>query len=155
MSRQDRVVADREEIIKIVDKCDTIHIGMHDGEDIYVVAMNYGYTWENDTLTFYLHGAVKGKKLDLLRANPRVGFQLDCDHRLVEGELPCQFSFKFASVIGKGNVEILEDPQEKIAAMKILMGQYSDRDFEFNERLLSIVSLMKLTVTEFTGRRAR
>lgn len=152
MSRQDRLVTDKEELIEIIRRCQVIHIGMHDGEDIYVIPMNYGYTWQEGELTFYLHGALEGKKIDLLKKNGRIGFEVDCDHELVEGKLPCQFAFKFASVAGTGTAELLEDPQEKIKAMECLMRQYSDREFAFTERLLSIVSLIRVRVDAFTGR---
>lgn len=152
MSRQDRLVTEKEELISIIDRCQVIHIGMHDGENIYVIPMNYGYTWENGALTFYLHGALEGKKIELLKKNGRVGFEVDCDHELVEGKLPCQFVFKFASVAGNGKAEIIEDPAEKIQAMERLMEHYSEREFEFNERLLSIVSMIRIRVEEFTGR---
>ena len=152
MSRQDRLVTDQEELIEIIRRCQVIHIGMHDGEDIYVIPMNYGYTWENNKLTFYLHGALEGKKIDLLKKNGRIGFEVDCDHELVEGKVPCQFAFKFASVAGTGTARILEESQEKIQAMEYLMKKYSDREFEFTERLVSIVSLIRVEVDTFTGR---
>lgn len=155
MSRQDRFIENKEEIIDIIKKCQVIHVGIHDGEDIYMVPLNYGYTWENEQLTFYMHGAVQGKKIDLMKENPRVGFCIDCDHELLEGNLPCQFGYKFASVVGNGIVEFIEEPQEKIEAMKILMKQYSNREFEFNERLLTIVSMFKIKVTGFTGKARR
>lgn len=152
MSRQDRLVTDKETLIDIIDRCQVLHVGMHDGEDIYVIPMNYGYTWENGELTFYLHGALEGKKIRLLRENKRVGFSIDCDHKLVEGKLPCQFAFEFASVAGNGEAELVEDPAEKIRAMEHLMRQYSQREFEFNERLVSIVSVIRIRVSDFTGR---
>ena len=152
MSRQDRLVTDQEALIEIIDRCQVLHLGMHDGDDIYVIPMNYGYTWEDGELTFYLHGALEGKKIRLLKENPRVGFSVDCDHQLVEGKPPCQFAFQFASVAGTGAAELIEDPQEKIKAMEHLMRQYSDREFEFNERLVSIVSVIRIRVEAFTGR---
>lgn len=152
MSRQDRLVTDKEVLIGIIDRCQVLHIGMHDGDSIYVIPMNYGYTWENGELTFYLHGALEGKKIRLLQENKQVGFSIDCDHKLVEGKLPCQFAFQFSSVAGTGEAELIEDPKEKIKALEHLMRQYSDREFEFNERLVSIVSVIRIHVKEFTGR---
>ena len=57
----------------------------------HIIPLNYGYTMEEGKLTFYLHSAVKGNKLDLLRQNPNVCFELDCDYRPFEGVLPCQY----------------------------------------------------------------
>ncbi len=152
MSKQDGLVTDREEIVKIIARAQVIHLGLHDGDDIYMLPMNYGYTWEEGQLTFYLHGALEGKKIDLLRKNPHVGFAVDCDHQLVEGEKPCQHSFRFASVIGNGEAELVEDPQEKMKGLKALMRQYSQREFEFYPRLVSIVAVIKITVRDFTGK---
>ena len=45
----------------------------------YVIPMNFGYTWDEDGLTLYFHGGVKGKKIDSLGADPRICFELDCE----------------------------------------------------------------------------
>lgn len=153
MRRRDIEITDMKEMRYVLDTADVIHIGMHDGDDIYVLPMNYGYTLENGELTFYVHGSLEGKKLDLIRECPNVGFELDCDHQLIEGRLPCQYGYGYASIIGKGHMEIVEDPKEKMQALTILMACLSGKNFEFNERLVSIVSVMKLTVSEFAGKR--
>lgn len=153
MRRRDREVSELEGIRQILDRSKVIHIGMHDGDDIYILPMNYGYTLEDGKLTFYMHGGLKGKKLDLIRANAKVAFELDCDHYLVEGKVPCQYGYGYASVMGKGTASIIEDGQEKMEAMSIFMKCLTDKEFEFNERLVSIVTVIKLTADEFTGKR--
>ena len=47
---------------------------------------------------------------------------------------------------------IVEDVQEKMEAMSILMKTQTGRDFQFNERLVSIVSVIRLDVTEFSAK---
>ena len=108
---------------------------------------------EADRLVFYLHAALEGKKLDLLKANANVGFELDCDHELIEGRVACQYGYRYASIVGKGKAEIIEDPQEKIKALTVLMKCQTGKDFEFNERLVSIVSVIKITAEDFGGKR--
>lgn len=153
MRRRDREVSELEEIRQILDTSKVIRIGMHDGDDIYILPMNYGYTLEECELTFYMHGGMEGKKLDLIRANGKVAFELDCDHSLIEGKVPCQYGYGYASVMGKGTATIVEDAQEKMEAMSVLMKCLTDKEFEFNERLVSIVTVIKLTAEEFTGKR--
>lgn len=153
MSRQDRLITDKEEMIKIIEACQVVRIGMMDEDEVYILPMNFGYTWENEELVFYLHGALEGRKMEVLKKCPKVGFELDCEHELVEGKLPCQYVFKFASVVGNGTAELVEDPQEKMRALSILMKHVSEKEFEFNEKLVSIVSVVKVKATSFTGRR--
>ena len=68
LTRREREITDIEEIIKILEKENIIHIGLVDGDEPYVVPMNYGFTMENGKLTIYLHGATEGKKLDFYTA---------------------------------------------------------------------------------------
>jgi nitroimidazol reductase NimA-like FMN-containing flavoprotein (pyridoxamine 5'-phosphate oxidase superfamily) len=153
MRRRDREIETREEMIHVLEESKVVHIAMHDGDGIYIVPMNFGYTYEGDELILYIHAALEGKKLDLIRENPGVGFEMDCDHQLIEGKMACQYGYRYASIVGKGQAQIIDDPQEKVQAMTVLMKTQTGKDFEFNERLVSIVSVIKIRAEEFSGKR--
>lgn len=153
MRRRDREIESTEEMLAVLDACQVMRIGMMDAGSVYVLPMNFGYQYEDGQLTFYMHGALEGKKLDLIRQNSSVGFEMDCDHKLIEGKVACQYGFHYASIVGKGVAEVITDPQEKIEGMTILMKGMTGKDFEFNEKLVSIVSVIKITATEFSGKR--
>ena len=153
MRRRDREIESTKELLAVLDACQVMRIGMYDEDGVYILPMNFGYAFEDDKLTFYMHGALEGKKLDLIRQNSKVGFELDCDHKLIEGKVACQYGFHYASIVGKGIAEIITEPQEKIKGMAILMKSITGKDFEFNEKLVSIVSVIKITATEFAGKR--
>ena len=153
MTRRERQVTDIEEIKDILDKCMVVHLGLIDGDEPYVVPLNYGYTMEDDKLTIYVHGATVGHKLDLIRQNPKVFFEMDCDVLPFEGAKPCQYGTSYSSVMGRGTAEILEDVEEKEKGLSILMKTQTGKDFEFNEQLVSIVSVIKITVSEYTAKR--
>ena len=72
ITRREREVTDINEILSILDKAKVLHLGLVDGDEPYVVPMNYGYVMEDGKLTVYLHGAKVGRKLDVMRANPKV-----------------------------------------------------------------------------------
>lgn len=153
MNRRDREVTDFNDFRSILDQCMVVHVGIHDEEDIYILPMNYGYTLDDTgKLTFYLHSGRRGKKLDLLRSNGRVSFELDCDHQLIEKEKPCQYGFAYSSIMGKGNAVIVEDVQEKQEALSILMKCVSGKDFQFTEKLTTIVEVIRIDVEEYTGK---
>lgn len=152
LTRREREITDTPEILKILDKSKIVHIGLVDGDEPYVVPMNYGYTYENDILTLYLHGATEGKKLDLMRANPKVFFSIECDIEPFSGQVACQYGTSYSSIMGKGIAEILEAPEDKMSGLTRFMKTQTGMDFEFNERLVSAVSVIKINVTSFTAK---
>ena len=114
--------------------------------------MNYGYTLEDDRLVLYLHSAVRGKKLDMIAKNSKVFFEIDCDLVPFEGAVPCQYGMSYSSIMGRGTAVIVEDVQEKMKAMSILMKTQTEKDFAFQERLVSIVSVIRIDVAEYTAK---
>ena len=152
MTKRERQVTDREEILKILDKCKILHLGLVDGDEPYVVPMNYGYVMEGEQLTLYMHGATKGYKLDLMRKNPKVFFEMECDVQGFEGEIACQYGTVYQSIMGRGKATIIEEPQEKIETMKLFMKSQTGRDFEFSEKMVSAVVMIRIDVSEYTAK---
>ena len=153
MTKRERQVTDEAQIRQILDAAKVLHLGLAVDNMPYVVPMNYGYTMENGHLVLFLHSALQGKKLDMIRQNPNVFFALDCDREPFEGEKPCQYGLAYASVMGCGTARIVEDVAEKEEAMSVLMKTQSGKDFTFNERLVSIVAVIRIDVAEYTAKK--
>lgn len=153
ITRREREVTDLDEIIGILNRAKIVHVGMIDGDMPYVVPMNYGYKLENNVLTLYLHGAKTGRKLDVIRSNPKVFIEIDTDIVPFEGNLACQYGVSYSSVMGEGIAEIIEDVEEKKLALSVLMKTQTEKNFEFTEKMVGIVSVIKITVTDFTAKR--
>lgn len=152
MTKRERQVTDENQIRHILDTAKVLHLGLAVNDEPYVVPMNYGYTMEEGKLVLYMHSALRGKKLDMMRANPKVFFEMDCDLVPFEGEKPCQYGLVYSSVMGHGTARIVEDVEEKIEAMKLLMKTQTQKDFEFNDRLVSIVAVIRIDVEEYTAK---
>lgn len=152
MTRRERQITDLDEIIKILDKSKVLHLGMVDGDEAYVVPMNYGYIMEDGKLTLYLHGARRGRKLDLMRANPKVFFEMCCDIVPFEGDVACKYGITYASIMGRGIAEIVEDVEEKKLALSTLMKTQTGKDFEFEDKMTTVVSVIKITTLEYTAK---
>ncbi len=153
MTRREREVTDWQEKLAILDKCKVLHLGLVDGDEAYVVPMNYGYEMQNDTLVLYLHGARQGRKIDLIRQNPKVFFEMDCDITPFEGDIACRYGITYASIMGRGVAEILEDAEEKKHAMSVLMKTQTSKDFAFEDKMVAFVSVIKITASSFTAKR--
>ncbi len=152
MRRKDREITDLDEILKIMKKCDVCNIAFFDKEYPYIIPMNFGFSSRNGETALYFHCALAGKKLDLLRSNPKVGFEMDCSHNLVIEELDCECTMEFESICGNGTIEILPEDQ-KIAALGELMKQYKKQPgMNFNEKYVKAIEVLKLTVNEITGK---
>ena len=152
MTKRERQVTDPQQILEILDKAKVMHLGLCENNEPYVVPMNYGYVFEEGKLVLYLHSAVRGKKLDMLRQNPRVFFELDCDLMPFEGRVPCQYGLAYSSVMGRGTGYIVEDVEEKKRAMSVLMKTQTGKDFSFEDRLVSMVAVIRIDVTEYTAK---
>ena len=153
MTRREREVTNLEEIIGILDRAKIVHVGMVDGDRPYVVPMNYGYTLNEGKLTLYLHGAKRGRKLDVLRSNPNVFVEIDTDIVPFEGEVACKYGLCYSSIMGEGIAEIVEDTERKKEALSIFMKTQTNKDFEFDDRMVSVVSIIKIDVNEFTAKK--
>ena len=152
MTKRERQITDPKQIEAILDASKVLHLGLAVDNEPYVVPLNYGYTMEDGKLVIYLHGAQRGKKLDMIRSNPRVFFEMDCDRVPFEGVMPCQYGMVYSSIMGRGQAHIVEDVEEKKKAMTILMKTQTGKDFTFEDRLVSMVAVIRIDVAEYTAK---
>jgi nitroimidazol reductase NimA-like FMN-containing flavoprotein (pyridoxamine 5'-phosphate oxidase superfamily) len=154
MRRKDREVSDLNEIIKIVDKCEVVRLGLVDNGVPYIVPLNFGYEFNDQTLTMYFHSALEGRKIDILKTNPFVCFEMDCSLKITKHEIPCNWSAEHESVIGCGKVIFIEDDAGRKAAMDIIMKRYGFEGVpEYNENIFKKTAIYKLVADSITGKR--
>lgn len=152
MRRKDREVTDINELLDIIQECRICHLGMQDDKGIYIVPLNYGFEYVENQLNLYFHSAKVGRKIDALKLNPNVCIEMDCDHRLIEGDKACDYSFGFKSIIGNGQASFVEDYNEKLKGLQLLMRHETMKEFEFDAKMVNMVAVMKVVVQEFSGK---
>ncbi|MGB4596153.1 MAG: pyridoxamine 5'-phosphate oxidase family protein [Anaerolineaceae bacterium] len=153
MRRSDREVSDFDGMLAIIKACDVMRLAMVDetGEP-YIVPLNFGWETKNHKLSLYFHSAKEGRKLDILRQNPNVCFEMDTDHRLTVAEKPCGYSFGFKSVIGWGEVELLETYAAKAFGLDVIMRHAGKFDSQFDPEDTQRVCVGKVLVSYMTGK---
>lgn len=153
MRRKDREVTDFNEQLAILKKCDVCRIALN-GDDgyPYLVPMNFGMDVQDGQLYLYFHCATEGKKLDLIRKDNRAFFEMDWGHDLIFSQENMSCSMAYESVMGKGTLEFVAE-DEKLEALKILMGQYHAEDFPIKISRIPTTTVLRLTVSEMTGKR--
>ncbi len=150
MRRKEREIKDQSEIERIISKALVCRVAVCEGNKPYIIPMCFGF---KDGILFF-HSAQEGKKIEILKKNNRVCFEMDVDTELVEGEKGCDWGIKYTSVIGYGRATFIEDMKEKRNALHILLGHYSNKKYEFSEDSLSQVAIIKIQIESLTGKKA-
>ena len=151
MRRKDREVTDSMKIADIISRCTCCRIGFYDNGEVYIVPLNFGYKAKNDTYIFYFHGAKEGRKIDLIRKNPKVGFEMDTNYALNDADIACDYSARFQSIIGNGIVSMVSEIEEKKLGLSLLMEHNTGkREWDFDEKMVNAVTVFKLVVTKMS-----
>ncbi len=153
MRRKDREVTDIDEIKDILDLCKTCHMAMIEENMPYIVPLSYGYEIEENTLTLYFHSAKEGRKIDILRKNNQVCYEMSSEGEPLHAEIPCNSGYYFSSIIGTGEVIFVEDEEEKCKALTKMFVQQTGKEVIFNAQQAQAVCVYKIISTEFTGKR--
>lgn len=153
MRRKDKEIKEKTAMEAILHQAPVLHLAMCDQGRPYVLPLSFGY--KDDHL--YIHCAKEGRKLEVLRANPRVCFETAVDLELKGPEKPgeaCGFTMLYRSVVGEGSAEIIEDPEEVRRGLDIIMEHYSDGPFNYREKTLGHVYLIRITVESLSGKQS-
>jgi len=142
-------VTDIDEIEGIIKRALICRLGLVDNDEPYVVPVCFGY--ERNTL--YFHGKLKGRKVELIRKNNKVCFEMDIDVELEKAKDPCHWAMKGKSVVGVGRASIVEDDAEKSYALRLIMGHYSEGDFSFPKSELDKTLVVKVDIKSITGKK--
>ncbi len=151
MRRKDKEITDPTEIKNIIKRAKVCRLALSVDDQPYIVPMSFGY--EDNTL--YFHCAKQGKKIDMIKQNNRVCFEIDIDHEVVLNlEETSKSTMKYKSVIGLGKAFILEDKEEIIKALNMVMRHYThDETFHRDyEKTINAVLTFKVVISEMTGK---
>jgi nitroimidazol reductase NimA-like FMN-containing flavoprotein (pyridoxamine 5'-phosphate oxidase superfamily) len=151
MRRKDREIKDKALIEQFIAKEQIIRIAFYDNGDLYIVPLNYGFIYENDKYVFYFHGAKAGRKFELSKSSPMVGFEIDGEYELLQADVACDYSAKFQSVIGTGRLSIIEDYEEKIKGLNTLMNHISGKsEWNYSKDMVNAVAVFRLEVDKLS-----
>jgi nitroimidazol reductase NimA-like FMN-containing flavoprotein (pyridoxamine 5'-phosphate oxidase superfamily) len=150
MRRKEKEILDREEIESIINKADVCRFGLAVDNNPYIVPLNFGYR-DN---CLYFHTPQVGKKIDMIKTNNRVCFELDIDREVVRAENPCDWTMKFRSVIGYGRAFLVEDIDDKRLALDIIVEHYSGRVNEYKEKMVEHLAVIKVQIESMTGKKS-
>ena len=151
MRRSDRELKDPGSIREFLDKEKIMRVGFADEGEVFIVPVNYGYLCEDEKYTFIFHGAKAGRKYQLAKGKPMVGFEIDGRYETMKADAACDFSAHFQSVIGTGRLTLVEEDTEKEKLLCRLMKQVTDSsEWSFDNKMLKATAVFKLDVEKLT-----
>lgn len=151
MRRSDKEIVDENVIIDIMTKSRICRLGFIDNGEAYIVPVGFAYSEG----VIYVHSAHSGRKMDILKQNNRVSFEIEYYTEIIEGEKPCDWTMKYRSVMGRGTVVIENDAAAKKAGLDLIMRKYGAKgELVYDEAVLACMTLLKLTVESVTGKQS-
>lgn len=151
MRRKDRELTGRENIEPILQACKVCRVAMVSDGKPYVVPLNFGYEWDDGGLTLYFHSGLRGKKIDAMRENPAVCFEMECENGVIDGgDTACKYSYAFTSIIGEGTMRFAQNNEEKRKGFDVIMRHLTGRDgWTYSDAHLSVAEVFWVHADSF------
>lgn len=153
MRKKNREITQPDDLLRVIERCDTCRVAFQTDSAPYIVPMNFGYCCKDGRLSLFFHCAAEGRKLSLLAQNNLVGFEMDCSHTLKTGALACDYSMNYESVIGSGRLYRVEKPNEKLDGLRHLMRHYGVKEPAFSPQVVEHTVVLRLETDDYCGKR--
>lgn len=126
------------------------HLSFATNDEPYGITVNYGF----DRKYLYFHSSQKGKKVDIIKTNPKVWFNIYSDQDIYSSDSACHWGTKFRSLMGHGVAELLISEKDKTTGLKAIMKNYSgSADHEFDPKILSHTNIYRIKFKDLTTRK--
>ena len=117
----------------------------------YIVAVNYMY-FEG---SIYFHSGLAGRKMEALRADPRVCFMVDEVGPQVLWEQGCGISQVYKSVVCFGKAEFVEGQVKKRGILESMVQKYVPSSYPFStmkDQNVERTAVVKIVIESMTGK---
>jgi len=148
----DRAVYDRETVYHILDEGFLCHAGFVVDGQPFVIPTSYG----RKDASLYLHGSAASRMLRQIKEGVPVCITVTLLEGLVLARSIFNHSMNYRSVVILGKACLLDDPEEKLEALRILSehilpGRWADSR-QPNERELKATSVLRVAIEEFSAK---
>jgi len=147
-----RAVYDRETAYRILDEGFLCHVGFVADGQPFVIPTSYGRKGAN----LYIHGSAASRMLRQLKESIPICITVTLLDGLVLARSVFNHSMNYRSVVVLGKATLVDDPEEKIEALRtlsehILPGRWADSR-QPNASELKQTSVLRLPIEEFSAK---
>ena len=150
MRRSEKEITDRRELRRVLEAARVCRLAMSDGGRPYLVPLSFAL--DGDDLV--LHSARAGRKLEILRRNPEVCFEVEEGVAFARGDTACGSTMRYRTVVGFGAVEFVEDRAERARLLALFGPRYGAPAGEIPDAELDRTTVLRVRVRELTGKRS-
>ena len=148
----ERGVYDRETANQILDEGFLCHVGFSVEGQPFVIPTSYGRKDSN----LYIHGSAASRMLRQMKQSVPVCVTVTLLDGLVLARSVFNHSMNYRSVVILGKATLVDDPAEKLAALRLLAehiipGRWEDSR-QPNERELKATSVLRVPIEEFSAK---
>jgi hypothetical protein len=148
MRKAKREIKDKTMVEALLRRCHTVHLGLWDGKEPYVVTVDFGY----EAGAIYFHSAPEGRKADCIRENGLVSFQAVAECELIRAEKGCGFTTHYKSVSGFGHGVFLTDPAEKAKGLDVIMQHHDGPTGGYEPNVLARTEVVRVALETLVGK---
>lgn len=151
MRKARQEIGDKRVLEEILRGAVICRMAMLDGDMPYILPFNYGYR----DGCLYIHSAPEGRKIELLGKNNRICFEVEDVPEIIKGERACDWTTRYRSVVGYGEVEILSNKEARQHGLEVIMAQHGAPELvEFSSKNLDRMVILKVTITSMSGKKS-
>jgi nitroimidazol reductase NimA-like FMN-containing flavoprotein (pyridoxamine 5'-phosphate oxidase superfamily) len=144
-------IMDKAVLEEILTGAEICRLSMIDGKLPYIIPVNFGYRDGH----IFIHSAPEGKKIDLLKQNEQICFEVEDTVEIVKGDEACDWSTRYRSVVGYATVEVLSDEKSKQEGLEVIMAQHGAPELlDFDPGNLERMVIIQLNITSLTGKQS-
>ncbi len=152
MRRKDKEITDQKIIREILESSEICRLGLVDNNEAYIIPVNFAF---HDG-SIYIHSAMNGRKMEILKRNNKVAFEMESLTSIISGPQPCDWTARYRSVMGKGVIDIEVNTEQKKQALDLIMKKYGwqNNELVYDDALLLRVCILKLKIESITGKQS-
>jgi nitroimidazol reductase NimA-like FMN-containing flavoprotein (pyridoxamine 5'-phosphate oxidase superfamily) len=150
MRRKDKEINDKKLILEIVKKAHICRVGLCNNNTPYVVPLNFAYLKN----ALFIHSANKGKKIEMIKKNKNVCFEIDINTKFLLKDPICSSTMQYQSVIGFGEAAFVKELDEKKRALDLIVEKYTNKKMVLSEEMVQGVTVIKISIEEITGKQS-
>ena len=152
MRRKEKQLLDQQIINEMLNSAEICHISILDEDAPYTIAVNYAY----EDRKIYIHSAKKGRKIELLQKHPKVCFNVVGYHSVASAEKACDWTAKYRSIIGYGNVSVVLDDEEITRkGLDLIMKKYgAEGKQEYGKHAVMATAMLVLDIDKMDAKQS-
>ena len=151
MRKKDKEIQDKFLIKEILEKSEICRLGLVDNDEAYIVPVNFGF----EDGVIYIHSAPEGRKIELIKRNKQVSFEIEYSGEIIKNEIPCRWTTRYRSVMGTGTIVIENNIESKKKGLDVIMNKYgAGPDLIYNEADLLKMVILTLKIESISGKQS-